>query len=308
VERQEVRSKKQAKKIGVPRFLLLFLRGVIMSLEDEFGDIVSKARTGLGLSASELRRKTGLSVSDVEAIEAYRLVPDEPTIRRIASTLGLGPDQLVDIAGKRWIPKVHNEGTIPGGTIRRFPVGSELIVNCCLLTCTATKEALIIDPGDNPERILRVVDEEGARPVLILLTHGHGDHVGALDTVKRQTGAKVFLHNGDRSLVGGLVALIDGEADEGMEFVCGRLRIGVRRTPGHTPGGVSYLAPRAAFVGDALFAGSTGRARGRENYQMLLDTVRRNILSLPEETLLIPGHGPVTTVGEEKRHNPFFPS
>lgn len=276
-------------------------------LEDEFGDIVSKARRGLELSPVELGQKAGLSAGDIDTIEAYQLVPNKATVRRIAEILGLGPDQLVNSAEKRYTPHVQNEESIPGGTVKRFSIGREFVMNCYLLICTATREAVIFDPGDEPDRILQVVHETGVKPILILLTHGHGDHVGALTTVKQQTGVKAYIHEGDRSLVGGLADLIDGWVHEGMEFECGKLRIGLRRTPGHTPGGVSYIVPGAAFVGDALFAGSAGRVRGRENYRMALDMIRRSILSFPEDTLIFPGHGPVTTVGEEKRHNPFFP-
>ena len=98
----------------------------------------------------------------------------------------------------------------------------------------------------------------------------------------------------------------DGFLEEGQELSIGKTRLKALATPGHTPGGVTYVSEGLCFVGDALFAGSTGRSMSPQGYQTLLASLRQKVLSLPEDTVILPGHGPTTTVGEEKRHNPFF--
>lgn len=268
-------------------------------LEDEFGDILSKARFGRGLSTEEVARRGGVSPGDLTRMERYELIPDDAVIRRLAEVLDLGGERLIDLARDRWVP---SDPAVDTETmeVHRIPVGGRYKANCYLLGCARTKDAAIVDPGDESGRILSLVGETGLSPKQILITHGHGDHTGALDAVRRATGATVWIHREEGGRADELV-------DDGDEIEIGMLRALVRHLPGHTSGCVAYLIDQIAFTGDTLFAGSLGRAGRPDAYARMLDGVRTKLLALEERTVLFPGHGPTTTVGEEKRHNPFFP-
>jgi len=150
--------------------------------------------------------------------------------------------------------------------------------------------------------MLEAIDAHKLRLELILLTHAHGDHVLELDRLRERTGAEAWI--GERESIPGARSFAVGKA-----FQIGSLSIETRSTWGHSPGGVTYvvrgLARTVVIVGDAIFAGSMGG--GGVSYKDALNTNRENILSLPDEAVLCPGHGPLTTVGEQKRVNPFFP-
>lgn len=195
-----------------------------------------------------------------------------------------------------------------------------LVVNCYLVEHVATRKAAVIDPGDDGPSILSRIGDLGLSVDKILLTHGHFDHVGAVALMKRETGANVYLHEADASrmktarrqgLMFGLwVAdppppdVLVGDGDS-IPFADGEFR--VAHTPGHTPGCVSYIMKKSAFVGDLIFAGSIGRTDlPGGDYDGLIAAVKEKIFVLPDDTVLYPGHGPPTTVGEEKRTNPFF--
>jgi len=195
-----------------------------------------------------------------------------------------------------------------------------LAVNAYLVEHTATRKAVVIDPGDDGEAILGEILGLGLTVEKILLTHGHFDHVGAVGLLRERTGAPVHIHPADvdrmtgasrQGMIFGLsvsdppapdVLVEEGNTVlfEGQEFL-------VAHTPGHTPGCVSYIVGKMAFVGDLVFAGSIGRTDlPGGDHRQLIESVRTKIFTLPDETVLYPGHGPATTVGEEKRSNPFF--
>jgi glyoxylase-like metal-dependent hydrolase (beta-lactamase superfamily II) len=195
-----------------------------------------------------------------------------------------------------------------------------LAVNCFLLEHTQSRKAVVIDPGDDGPSILARIGDLGLSVDKILLTHGHFDHVGAVAILREKTGAKVHIHEADaermktarrQGLIFGLrVAdppppdVIVGDGDI-VPFGEGELR--VEHTPGHTPGCVSYIIGKMAFVGDLIFAGSIGRTDlPGGDYDQLIAAVKEKIFVLPDDTVLFPGHGPATTVGEERRSNPFF--
>ncbi len=181
-------------------------------------------------------------------------------------------------------------------------------------------KAVVIDPGDDGEEILHRVSAEGWTIEKILLTHGHFDHVGAVSLLKERTGADVHIHPDDagqlrtagrQALMFGLRVPTPPPPDvlvrEGDAIALGKATFRVLHTPGHTPGHVTYLAGDLAFVGDLIFAGSIGRTDlPGGSLPELLRAVREKIFTLPEGTVLFPGHGPATTVGAEKRGNPFF--
>ena len=141
---------------------------------------------------------------------------------------------------------------------------------------------------------------------VLLVTHGHGDHVGALSEICQATGAPAFIDKDDLPLLGELRTKIEGSIVEGEVFSVGRQSFRACKTPGHTAGGVCLVHPQVAFVGDAIFAGSMGGTRRQSDYASLQGALREKVLGLDERVVLYPGHGPATTVGEERAHNPFF--
>jgi hydroxyacylglutathione hydrolase len=207
--------------------------------------------------------------------------------------------------------------------LERLVVGM-LQTNCYLLADSGTRRAAVIDPGGDSARIVERIEHHQLNLVSIINTHGHFDHVLDAWALKKKLGGEVFLHPEDKSMLQdrsvGLAALfssiknspkgaVDRWLHEGDTLEVGALRLEVLETPGHTPGHVAlYLRDRdIIFVGDTLFAGSIGRTDfPGGSFEQLITSVRTKIFPLDESTVVYPGHGPETTVGEEKRSNPFF--
>ncbi len=201
-------------------------------------------------------------------------------------------------------------------------VGS-LQVNCYILGSESTHRAIVIDPGDNATAILNVLRRRGLQAAQILATHGHFDHVLAVRALQQATGAPFAIHPADRPL---LAAMRDtarawlgqepgdppepeAELQPGQVLRIDDVELTVRATPGHSPGGVSFVndAGRRVFTGDALFAGSVGRTDlPGGDARLLLNSIRSQIISLPADYTVLPGHGPASTVGHEQRSNPFL--
>jgi len=195
-----------------------------------------------------------------------------------------------------------------------------LAENTYIVGHAASGKAVVIDPGDEAGEILRQLAGKGWSLDKILLTHGHFDHVGAVRALKEKTGANVYIHPDDADLMrgAGRTGMMFGLrvpappppdvlVREGDSVSLGDVAFRVLHTPGHTPGHVTYLSGDLAFVGDLIFAGSIGRTDlPGGSLDELLRAVREKIFTLPGDTVLFPGHGPATTVGEEKRGNPFF--
>ncbi|BCW98405.1 MAG: MBL fold metallo-hydrolase [Armatimonadota bacterium] len=194
-----------------------------------------------------------------------------------------------------------------------------LETNCYAVICPETGEVAIIDPGAGAEAILsRLPDETTVR--MVLLTHGHFDHVGAVREVAQATGAPVGIHPDDALLMSQAPAMArlfgvemtappapDFQLQDGQKLQVGRLTLEVLHTPGHSAGGVTFALPGTAIVGDCLFAGSIGRTDlPGSDYRTLMRSIVDRILSLPDETRVLPGHGPSTTVGRERQTNPFI--
>ena len=275
-------------------------------LEDEFGDVVGKARRGQERRVEEVAEGAGIAAGDLERIEAYEWIPDGEVVEGLAGTLSLHPGKLRVSAEAAYFPAHPWGGPGEGLDVRMLILGDDFLMNGYVVTCRRTGEAAIVDPGFQGDRLLEAAAESGARVGQVWLTHGHADHVGDLPLVLGATGAGAAIGAEDLALTGGLAARIEGRLEPGCRIALGEQSFTVAHTPGHTPGGVSLVHEQAAFVGDALFAGSLGGTRRRVDYDGQRRAVRRELLSLPPETILYPGHGPATTVEEERRNNPFF--
>ncbi|MBN2707157.1 MAG: MBL fold metallo-hydrolase [Deltaproteobacteria bacterium] len=196
-----------------------------------------------------------------------------------------------------------------------------LQVNCYLVACEQTREAAVIDPGDDVELILAALEKFGLKTVCIINTHEHFDHVGGNKRLQEATGAKIMAHRAcaaevtrisSRALLWGVRAEdsppVDRLLEDGDEIEVGRsVALRVMSTPGHSLGSISLVGPGVVFVGDLIFAGSIGRTDfPGGDYETLIRSVREKIFPLGDETVLYPGHGPATTVGRERSSNPFF--
>lgn len=205
--------------------------------------------------------------------------------------------------------------------VKVLPVGP-IMANCIILGCKDTREAVVIDPGDEDERILMSLAEDKLKVKYILNTHGHFDHVAANKAMKDATGADIMIHEADSQMLPhlsamavsfGLSAEDSPPADkfivEGDEIQFGNIKLKVFHTPGHSQGSVSFYSEeeKKIFVGDTLFAGSIGRTDlPGGDYSSLIANVRKKLFTLPEDVVVYPGHGPETTIGTEKKFNPFF--
>ncbi len=195
-----------------------------------------------------------------------------------------------------------------------------IMANCYIVGCNRTNEAVVIDPGDEGERILSVVADESLTVKYILNTHGHFDHVGANREIKEKTGADLMIHAEDAPMLQQLSSSAaawgfhavdspppDRKIKEGDEITFGEITMKVLHTPGHTPGGVAFYTDGCVFVGDTLFMGSIGRTDfPGGDYDTLIQSVKTRLFTLPEETKVYPGHNHETTIGREKGSNPFF--
>jgi len=179
------------------------------------------------------------------------------------------------------------------------------MVNCYLLGDEDSGEGVVIDPGGDADQIASVLKQDNLKLTTIINTHGHWDHTGGNNELKRLAGGRILIH----PLEYGNGFVPDGQLVEGDRISFGPHTLEVMETPGHSPGSVSLYLPEAeaVFVGDLLFAGSIGRTDlGGGSFDDLINSVREKIFTLPDQTRVLPGHGPLTTVGQEKEFNPFF--
>ena len=247
-------------------------------LEDEFGDVVGKARRGQEMAVAALADRVGLTAGDIAKIEDYELVPAADAIERLAQVLGLHSGKLQASAAQAFFPRDPAGRSIGGAQVEMMVLGSGFLMNGYIVGCAATGRAAIIDPGFDADTILQRLAASGLAVEQILLTHGHQDHIGALAEVGRATNAPARIHRGDLALTGSLADQMEGELEEGEVVHIGQLSFEVRSTPGHTAGGISLVNEEMAFVGDALFAGSLGGTRSVGNYRMQRQAVAEKLL------------------------------
>jgi glyoxylase-like metal-dependent hydrolase (beta-lactamase superfamily II) len=266
-------------------------------LEDTFTDIVGKARRGLKLTDdAQLATRAGVSPADVARVAGGEV--DEDVLRKLAKVLHLGEQTLVDAATQKYYPPAQN---IDG--LQQFNTPYEdITVNAYLVWDPKTREAVAFDTGAKCQPMLDFAKRNNLSIKLILLTHTHGDHIADLAKLTTETRAKAYVGELEPSPAA-------APFPEGHQFKINNLKIDSRLTTGHSVGGITYvvtgLARPVAIVGDAIFAGSMGG--GIVSYSDALANNRKKIFTLPDNTIICPGHGPLTTVGDEKRHNPFYP-
>ena len=202
--------------------------------------------------------------------------------------------------------------------IKKLVVGP-LEENSYIVADEKTKQALVIDPGDEPDRIIELIKNNAFEVKAIICTHAHFDHIGAVGDVKKVTGAKVLIHESDMELYRGAkdqaafwgydlddIPEPDGFLNEGDEVRIGNLTFKVLHTPGHSPGGICLYGEGVVFTGDTLFQGSVGRTDFHGGDMAKLKESFKRLLGLPEDTTVFSGHGPETTIGREKRENFFI--
>ncbi|MEM7144326.1 MAG: MBL fold metallo-hydrolase [Verrucomicrobiota bacterium] len=266
-------------------------------IEDFSEDIIGKAMRGLGVDAKALIGRSGVSEQQLQALLDGQL--DEDAILKVAPALELHPGALLASAKKQWRPKPVN---VPGLAAFNTPY-HDMYVNAYLAWDENSRKAVAFDTGADLTEMLRTLHEQNLHLEAILLTHTHPDHVLELEKLRLTTGnPPVFVHRLEEFT--GADSFV-----EKHEWNFGTLHISALHTSGHSPGGTTYLVDGltlpVAVVGDAMFAGSMGG--GMHSYPDAVRNNREKLLTLPDNTVLCPGHGPLTTVGEEKLHNPFFP-
>ena len=272
-------------------------------IEDFCEDIVGKAMRGLDLSDSEVAdRCEGIDEAQVIAVRRGESI-DPIILRSIASVLDLDAEALVVSAEKSWRPEPVE---VEGLAIFNTPYHAmDMLVNAFVVSDPASNQAAIFDSGADASPLVDFIDQRGLEVTALFLTHTHPDHVADVDTIlTRFPGIPVYSNRQEPWPCPGAEHF-----EEGTRYAVGGLSVDTRTTWGHAQGGTTFVVEGLdrplAIVGDALFAQSMGGPK--LSLADALRTNREHIFSLPDNTVICPGHGPLTTVGEEKAHNPWFP-
>lgn len=266
-------------------------------LEDNHEDIIAKAMRGQKIGKSMLADLSGLEKTEVESLLKGKF--SEKAILEVANQLKLDERKLLISAKKSWLPDLVD---IPG--LKRFESKfGDMKVNAYVIYNESSKKSWIFDTGTDCNALLTFIKEQELKVDSIFLTHSHRDHIACLSEILEFTRfPKFFIHNSEK-------IKDSNEIDEGFNSWISDICLTAFHTHGHSVGGMTYLisglTSPVAIVGDAIFAGSMGG--GIVSYPDALETNRSKIMTFSDETVLCPGHGPQTTVGEEKKYNPFFP-
>jgi hydroxyacylglutathione hydrolase len=273
-----------------------------MNLEDHIGDIIRKARSMKNVPTGAAAQAAGLTDAELSTLQDTGIITKRPNFTTLATLIDLNAAKL-EVIADGWRPS--EKDLSQWRELRVFTTaGDDITVNCYLVWDEVQRDAALFDTGFDAKPILDTIAAEGLVLRHIFITHSHPDHMAELGAL-RDAFPKARIHTSSKS------APVD-QRNKPSEIVhLGGLRVTYRETPGHAEDAVTYLvgnwqedAPHVAIVGDAIFAGSMGR--GNDSWDLARQKVREQILSLPPETLLCPGHGPLTTVAEEKERNPFF--
>ena len=273
-----------------------------MTLEDHLGDIIAKGRGAGGASAQAAAQAAGLNEAEFATLEETGKSSRAVNFAVLGKLLGLDPAKLERIA-KGWLPAEPDLST--WRELRQITTTRDaLTVHCYLIWDEVSREAAMFDTGWEFAPILKLIEENDLVPKHLFLTHLHQDHIEAMGDIRAKF-PKIHLHTNSKTAP-------PQNRNRANDFThLGSLRITNRDTPGHAEEGVTYIignwpadAPHVAIVGDAIFAGSMGR--GKQSWDLARQKVREQILTLPADTLLCPGHGPLTTVAEDMANNPFF--
>ena len=269
-------------------------------LEDGVSDIIGKAQRGLGLSDADLAAKVGVDEAGLEAVKQVKGV-DFAQVDKLAKALGLGPRCLVALAEGKYAPTTPLPKT---GFFQANTVYGDMTVNSYLVWDAETGLAAAFDTGADCMPLIEELQKQNLTLQDVYLTHTHVDHVIELDRLIEKAGGSVGVHVNEAEALDKAASF-----KPGVTFSLGKLHIETRSTSGHSPGGTTYLIHGLdrplAIVGDALFAGSVGGIKA--DYKGSLKLIADNILSGQDGTIIAPGHGPLTTVVQEKTSNPFFP-
>jgi glyoxylase-like metal-dependent hydrolase (beta-lactamase superfamily II) len=267
-------------------------------LEDNFNDVINKAQRGMKISDADLAHRAEVTPEDLAAVKAGQ--PLVAVLRRVARHLRLGPDALEILAEKSWYPDQPN---FPSGFAAFNTAYEDMTVNSYLVWDSRTKLAAAFDTGASCESMLDTIHADGLNVRYLFLTHTHEDHIADLPRLAAATKAEVWASELEPAPIAGARTFT-----ENVHFHLGPLAIKTLFTWGHSPGMTTFyitgLSWPLAIVGDSVFASSMG---GSPTHYA--DQYRNNvekILPLPKDTVLACGHGPLTTLGQEKRHNPFF--
>lgn len=267
-------------------------------LEDSYVDILAKAQRGLKISDEDLAHRAGVSSPDLASLKAGQV--SVPVLRRVARHLRLSPDALEAISARSWYPAQPN---FPTGFAIFNTAYEDMTVNSYLVWDGRTKQAAAFDTGTNCDAMLDTIHAEGLSVAYVFLTHTHEDHIADLAKLATTTRAEVWSHELEPAPIAGAKTF-----RENAHFHVGPLSIKTLLTSGHSPGlttfYVSGLSWPLAIVGDSIFAGSMGGSPTHLEEQWRNN--REKILTLPRDTVVAPGHGPLSTLGQEKQHNPFF--
>ena len=267
-------------------------------LEDLFNDIIGKSRRGHAMTEDALSARSGVALADIKAAVAGEV--NEAVLLQLAPTLKLHGPSLVAMANKAWAPKpVELAGLAQFNT-----TWDDMTVNAYVVYDPASKSAAAFDTGATAQPMVEFIKANGLSLDLVFITHTHPDHIADLAGLGEAGAPTVFI-NEKEPTQGAKTFQVDGTT----AWKLGSLTIEPRNTNGHSKGGTSYyitgLVQPVAVVGDALFASSMGG--GVVSFPDALATNRKELFTMPDNTVVCPGHGPLTTIGEEKAHNPFYP-
>lgn len=197
--------------------------------------------------------------------------------------------------------------------IKRIPAGV-YAANCFILMDEGTKETAVIDPGGDSEDLIKAVNEMDAKVKYILLTHGHTDHTGAAVQLQEEYNVPIYISEKDYRIMengeyiyGDVIGKVDKFLNEGDTFKIGSIEIKCIHTAGHTPGGICFMVEDVVFTGDTLFAGSIGRTDlAGGDFDAIISNIKNKLMILPDNITVFPGHGPQSSIGRERVHNPFL--